>query len=79
MPAEVGVVAECEPISAEQFAQRVSTTAGLNSFSSREAAFVLSSVSTVRPGLPVGTNFVKVLGVSAAHEELRIHRVMIGG
>lgn len=79
MPAEVGVVAECDGVSAEVFARRVADSGieELSSFTYREASFVLSKISALKPGMPVGTNFMSVFGASQAHEELRIHRVVI--
>lgn len=79
LPSEVGVVAACEPISAEEFAHRVrrSRFDEFRCFSPREASFVLSRVSALEPGTPVGTHFMEVSGVVGKRQELRIHKVIV--
>lgn len=79
LPAEIGVVAPCEATSAEAFAKRVmeSGLEDFKGFTQREAAFLLSRLSSLAPGTPVGTHFMETSGVVGKHEELRVHKVMI--
>jgi hypothetical protein len=80
LPAEVGVVAECPPVSPETFAHRV-RAAGiveLQKFGAREAAFTLSSVADLAAGIPVGTHYLELSGVAGKMEVLRVHKVAVG-
>lgn len=79
LPSEVGVVATVDPISAEVFAHRVRSSGPeeLRQFTSREAAFVLSRIAALDPGIPVGTHFMEVSGVVGKRDELRVHKVIL--
>jgi hypothetical protein len=79
LPGEVGVVRDCPEISAEDFASKVARSGfeELASFTFREAGFVLSRVTSIEPGKPVGTSFAGVIDIASRHEELRVHRVVI--
>jgi hypothetical protein len=77
LPAEVGVVRECDQLTAIDFAHLIlqQPIDGLNGFTSREAAFLLTKIASLPAGTPVGTHFAETSGVVGKREELRIHKV----
>lgn len=79
LPAEVGVVRECNEITAVDFACKVvqSGFEELAAFTFREAGFVLSRIASVEPAKPVATHFADQIGIASRHEELRVHRVIM--
>jgi len=79
LPTEVGVVRECPPISAAEFARKIADSGfeELAPFTSREAAFILSRLANMEPGKPVGTDFAFRVGIASRHEELTVHRVIV--
>ncbi len=79
LPTEVGVVRECAPVSAMDFARQVAQSGfeELAAFTFREAGFVLSRIASVEPGKPEATHFADQVGVASRHEELRVHRVIM--
>jgi hypothetical protein len=79
LPTEVGVVRECAPISAAEFARTIAESGfeELAGFTFREAAFVLSRLASVEPGKPVATHFAYQVGIASRHEELRVLRVIM--
>jgi uncharacterized protein DUF2695 len=76
---EVGVVQACDPLSAADFARRVTAGGieGISQFAESEAAFVLARIASLGEGMTVGVNFTERVGVASKHTELTIHRVIL--
>ncbi len=81
MPSEYGVVRNCAEVSVLDFARQVASSGieELVRFTSREAAFVLSKIASLKPSLPVGTYFTERFGIASKREELTVHRVFFRG
>src|SRR5262245_19272905 len=79
LPTEIGVVRECDEISALDFARKVGESGfeELAALTFREAGFVLSRIASVQPTKPVATHFADQIGIASRHEELRVHRVVM--
>jgi hypothetical protein len=79
LPTEVGVIQECEGISALDFAHKVAGSGfeELAAFTFREAGFVLSQIAPLQPSTAVGTDFADRVGIASRHVELTVHRVIM--
>ncbi len=79
MPSEVGVVQECDAVSAGDFAEKVAHSGieELARFGFREAAFVLSRAGAMKPGTTLGTDFADRVGITSKHKELTVYRVIM--
>jgi len=79
LPSEVGVIRQCEEISALDFARKVAGAGfeELAAFTYREAGFVLSRIASLQPSMAVGTDFADRVGVASRHVELTVHRVIM--
>lgn len=79
LPSELAVVQDCETITANAFAQKVVNFGieELRTFGFRESAFVLSGISSLKPGTPVGVDIQDRVGLTGKYKELSIHRVIM--
>ena len=80
MPAEVAYIAETDPLSAQELAERVQESAaeGVGAFTETEAAFILTRIASMKPGTSVGVSAMDKISDRGKHQEMRIHRVLVG-
>ena len=79
LPSEIAFVESIEPISLEEFTQRIcgSSVQEAHAFCQNVAAFIAQKLAQLPVGTCVGTDIVDKVGISSKHRELSIYRVIM--